>query len=161
MVKPPAEAALSVPPQFTVKLFATGLSGPRLLHTAPNGDIFIAETGRNRIRVLRADDGADAPSQNQIFADGLDRPFGLAFYPPGGDPQWIYAANNNSVVRIPYRNGDLKARGAAEVIMPRLTETTGRTFHPRRGFFQGRQAHVYFDRLRLQRRGRHEKENSR
>ncbi len=111
VVQRPADAALSVPSNFTVRLFADGLSGPRLLRVAPNGDIFIAETRANRIRVLRAADGADAPSQNEVFADGLDRPFGIAFYPSGLDPQWIYVANNNAVVRFAYRNGDLKARG--------------------------------------------------
>jgi glucose/arabinose dehydrogenase len=121
----PADATLSVPPQFAVKLFASGLSNPRLLRMAPNGDIFLSETGARRIRVLRADDGADAPSENQIFAEGLDRPFGLAFYPPGEDPQWIYVANNNSVVRFAYRNGDLKARDAAQVIVAKLTDSTG------------------------------------
>jgi glucose/arabinose dehydrogenase len=75
--------------------------------------------------VLRADDGADAPSENQIFAEDLNRPFGIAFYPPGDDPQWIYVANNNSVVRIPYHNGDLKASGPAQVIVPQLTESHG------------------------------------
>ncbi len=34
-------------------------------------------------------------------------------------------ANNNSVVRLPYRNGDLHARGAAQVIVPQLTESHG------------------------------------
>ena len=125
IVKQPANATLSVPPGFTVRLFAAGLSGPRLLRVAPNGDIFIAETRANRIRILRAADGADAPSENQVFADGLDRPFGIAFYPSGDDPQWIYVANNNSVVRFPYRNGDLKARGAAQVIVPSLCDSTG------------------------------------
>jgi glucose/arabinose dehydrogenase len=125
VVPRPADAALSVPPNFKVRLFADGLSGPRLLRVAPNGDIFIAETRANRIRVLRAADGADAPSQTEVFADGLDRPFGIAFYPSGADPQWVYVANNNAVVRFAYRNGDLKARGPAQVIVSRLTESTG------------------------------------
>ena len=125
VVKRPAGAELSVPPDFKIRLFADGLSGPRLLRTAPNGDIFIAETGANRIRVMRADDGADAPSLNSIFADGLDRPFGIAFYPPDENPEWIYVANNNSVVRIPYHNGDLKARDTAQVIVPKLADSTG------------------------------------
>jgi glucose/arabinose dehydrogenase len=124
-VKRPAGAELSVPPGFTVKPFVTGLTGPRLVRIAPNGDIFVAETNINRIRVLRAADGAEAPAENQIFADGLDRPFGLAFYPAGANPEWIYVANNNSVVRFPYRNGDLKVRAGAQVIVPRLAETTG------------------------------------
>ena len=125
VVKQPTNATLSVLPGFTIRLFAAGLSGPRLLRVAPNGDIFVAETRANRIRVLRAADGADAPSENQIFADGLDRPFGIAFYPSGDDPHWIYVANNNSVVRFPYQNGDLKARGVAQVIVPRLCDSTG------------------------------------
>jgi len=121
----PAGASLSVLPGFTVKLFASGLTNPRIVRVAPNGDIFVSETSQNRLRVLRANDGADTPSTNRIFATGLDRPFGIAFYPAGDDPRWIYIALNNSVVRIPYRNGDLIASGAAQVVIPTLASTTG------------------------------------
>jgi hypothetical protein len=124
-VERPSGAALSVPAGFTVQLFASGLSGPRLMRTAPNGDIFIAETGKGRIRVLRADDGASEPSQMAVFAQGLRGPFGIAFYPLGPDPRWVYVGNLNSVVRFPYRNGDLIARGPAEVVVPSLAESTG------------------------------------
>ncbi|HVT56279.1 MAG TPA: c-type cytochrome, partial [Xanthobacteraceae bacterium] len=65
----PAGAELAVPAGFQVKLFVSDLSNPRLMRTAPNGDIFIAETGRGRIRVLRTVDGADAPTENAIFVD--------------------------------------------------------------------------------------------
>ncbi|HWW01254.1 MAG TPA: PQQ-dependent sugar dehydrogenase [Candidatus Acidoferrum sp.] len=125
VVPAPTNATLAVPPGFAVKLFAKGLRNPRLLRTAPNGDIFIAETDPSRIRVMRTADGADAPTENQIFAEGLHGPFGLSFYPPGDKPEWLYVANNNSVVRIPYRSGDLKARGEPEVIVPKLADTTG------------------------------------
>ncbi|MDB6169068.1 MAG: sorbosone dehydrogenase [Verrucomicrobia bacterium] len=121
VVHPPADAQLSVPAGFTVRRFAEHLSNPRVLRMAPNGDIFIAETAANRIRVIRAADGAETPSENQLYAEGLDRPFGIAFYPSGENPEWIYVGNNNSVVRFPYRSGDLKARGAPQVIVPRLT----------------------------------------
>ena len=125
VVTQPANASLSVPAGFKVRLFATGLSDPRIVRVAPNGDIFVAETAANRIRVLRAADGTDKPSGNQVFADALDRPFGIAFYPPGNHPQWIYVANNNSVVRFTYRSGDLKASSTAQVVVPRLTESHG------------------------------------
>ena len=125
VIKQPDNAALSVPLGFIVRLFASGFTNPRLLRVAPNGDIFIAETGANRIRVLRAADGANAPSENQIFAEGLDLPFGIAFYPAGDNPQWIYVANNNSIVRFPYHNGDLKANGDAQVIVPHLSDGSG------------------------------------
>jgi glucose/arabinose dehydrogenase len=48
------------------------------------------------------------------FADGLSQPFGIAFYPAGPNPKWVYVGNTDSVVRFPYQNGDLKARGPAE-----------------------------------------------
>ncbi len=124
VVRAPEDAKLAVPAGFKVELFAKGLNGGRIVHVAPNGDIFIAETRANRIRVLRAADGATAPTTDEIFADGLDRPFGIAFYSAGAEPQWVYFANNNSVVRFPYRNGDLKARGPAETIVPKLSDTT-------------------------------------
>src|SRR5204863_9459561 len=74
-------------------------------------------------------DGADTPSENRFFATGLNRPFGTAFYPAGADPRWLYIALNNSVVRIPYHNGDLIASGAVQVVIPTLSDnpTSGHT----------------------------------
>ena len=122
----PYGADVSVPPGFTAKVFASGLENPRYLRVAPNGDIFLAETGASRIHIFRAADGADTPSVNQVFADGLDHPFGLAFYPPNSkDPQWLYVANHNAIVRIPYHNGDVQASGPPEVIVPKLYDHEG------------------------------------
>jgi glucose/arabinose dehydrogenase len=110
---------------FTVRPFVTGLDAPRLMRTAPNGDIFVAESMSGRIRVLRTVDGAAKPIQVATFAEGLDQPYGIAFYPAGPAPQWVYIANTDSVVRIPYRSGDLKARGPAETIVAKLTPGPG------------------------------------
>jgi glucose/arabinose dehydrogenase len=107
-----------VPNGFEVNLFASGLAAPRLIKVAPNGDVFAAESAAGRIRVLRP--SGNVASQSSVFAAGLHGPFGIAFYPPGADPQWVYVGNTDSVVRFPYRNGDLTARGAAETIVPRL-----------------------------------------
>jgi len=86
------------------------------LRTAPNGDIFLAESSAGRIRVFRGLTSDGKPEQMQIFASGLNRPYGIAFYPPGKDPQWIYVGNTNAVVRFPYRDGDLKASAPSEHI---------------------------------------------
>jgi glucose/arabinose dehydrogenase len=51
-----------------------------------------------------------------VFAEGLKHPYGIAFYPPGPDPQWIYIGGETEVIRYPYRNGDLKAGGASQHI---------------------------------------------
>jgi hypothetical protein len=120
VVTRPAGAMPQVPPGFRIELFAEGLSGPRIIRTAPNGDIFVAETRAGRIRVLRAADGTTKPGTNEIFASGLHGPFGIAFFPDGSDPQWVYIANTDSVVRFPYRSGDLKAAGPAETIVAKL-----------------------------------------
>jgi hypothetical protein len=120
VVEKPADARLSTSPGFEVKLFVRGLDQPRLIRVAPNGDIFVAESGAGRIRVLRPSDGGDEVSQNEIFASGLNLPFGIAFYPVGNDPQWIYVANTDSVVRFPYRNGDLRATGNPQIIVSAL-----------------------------------------
>jgi glucose/arabinose dehydrogenase len=107
-----------VPKGFEVNLFASGLEGPRLIRLAPNGDVFVAESGAGRIRVLRPNGERASPAT--MFADGLFGPFGIAFYPPGPDPQWVYVGDTDSLVRFPYRNGDLQARGPAEMVVPHL-----------------------------------------
>jgi glucose/arabinose dehydrogenase len=118
IVPRPADAWPKALPGFTVTHYLTGLQNPRLVRRAPNGDLFVAESEPGRIRVLRGV-GRDGKARTvEIFAAGLTQPFGIAFYPPGPDPQYVYVANTGSVVRFPYRNGDLKARGAAETIVP-------------------------------------------
>ena len=106
-------------------MFAEGLSGPRIIRVAPNGDIFVAETRAGRISVLRAADGAASPSANEVYASGLREPFGIAFYPSGDNPQWIYVANTDSVVRFPYHSGDLKASGKPETVVADLPHGYG------------------------------------
>jgi len=107
-----------VPPGFAVNLFASGLAGPRLIRTAPNGDIFVAESRAGRVVVLRP--AGDRAARRSVFADGLDGPFGIAFYPPGPAPRWVYVGDTNAVVRFPYRDGDLAARGPVEIVVPHL-----------------------------------------
>jgi glucose/arabinose dehydrogenase len=116
----PAAAALKLPPGFSVSLFAKGLTEPRIVRVAPNGDIFVAETSAGRVRAFRAADGAATPSASGVYASGLDSPFGIAFYPPGPNPRYVYVANTTSVVRFPYSSGDLKASGAPETVVSAL-----------------------------------------
>ena len=122
VVEAPSGALPKVPAGFEVSVFAHDLVGPRAMKTAPNGDVFVAEMVANRVRVLRAASGSARAETVEIFADKLSEPFGISFYPPGPDPEWIYVANTNSVVRFPYRNGDLKSRGAAETVVAKLPD---------------------------------------
>ena len=120
LVRQPADAKLAAPPGFTVSAYLTGLVRPRFLATAPNGDIFVAESAAGRVSVVRAPAGAAQASQHEVFAGDLDRPFGIAFYPPGPDPHYVYVANQSSLVRFPYRSGDMHASGKPEIVVREL-----------------------------------------
>jgi glucose/arabinose dehydrogenase len=110
-----------VPAGFAAEMIASGLTGPRVIRVAPNGDLFIAESKANRVRVLRMGPGGVKPTQNQIFlGEGLYQPYGIAFYPPGSDPQWVYIANSDGLVRVPYKSGDLRASAKPERIVERI-----------------------------------------
>jgi glucose/arabinose dehydrogenase len=139
VAKRPEGAMPRAPKGFRVSEYATGLDNPRKIVTAPNGDILVAESmpgrympgrnapGRNtpgRIKLLRDSDGDGKAEIIEDFATGLNRPFGIAFYPPGPNPTHVYVGNTDSVVRFPYQSGDTKARGAAEVIVKSIP--TGR-----------------------------------
>jgi glucose/arabinose dehydrogenase len=125
VIERPAGAGLHVPLGFRAEIFAVGLDGPRLLRVAPNGDVFVAESNVGRVLVLRTKDHAPAPERDAVFAKDLDRPFGIAFYPPGPSPRFVYVANKNSVVRYPWHMGDLEPSGPAETIVRELAGTTG------------------------------------
>ena len=122
VVARPAGAVPKVPAGAEAAVFATGLQSTRILRTAPNGDIFVSESGGGRIQVLRPTADGRAPAVSQVFADGLDQPFGLAFWPSGPEPRFLYVGETGRVVRYPYHTGDLRASDPAEVIVPSLPE---------------------------------------
>ncbi|MBV9848699.1 MAG: sorbosone dehydrogenase family protein [Armatimonadetes bacterium] len=120
LVARPPGAALHAPPGFHVAEWAGGLRTPRVMAVAPNGDVFVSEHGPGRVVVLRDSHGQGRPDVRSVFASHLTQPFGLAFYPPGPRPRFLYVANIDSVVRYPYRAGDLTARGPAQTVVPHL-----------------------------------------
>lgn len=122
VVRRPEGAHLHVPAGFQIEEYAAGLRDPRYLLTAPNGDLFVTESRADQIKVLRDSNGDGKPDLHELFTDSqLNQPFGIAFYPPGPNPQYLYVANTDGVIRFPYRNGDLKARGPAEKLGARLS----------------------------------------
>lgn len=114
----------AVPEGFKVNLWATDPDRGRVMVKAPNGDIFISSTTKRLVKVFRSSTGETADVVS-TFAAGMDRPFGMAFWPTGANPQYLYVAFVNSIVRYPYRNGDLVAGGEPEVVVPRLSQAVG------------------------------------
>jgi glucose/arabinose dehydrogenase len=117
----PEGAWPQAPAGFKVELYASGLTNPRLMKTAPNGDVFLAESKPGRVKVLRGLGADGKVKQTSVFAGGLNQPFGIAFYPPSGEPRFVYVASTDAVVRFPYKSGDLEATGKAE----KVTELPG------------------------------------
>lgn len=110
----PDKVLPKVPEGFSVEVFANGFKMPRTLRVAPNGDTFMSESGAGRVLVFRA--GSKTPAVPEVFAEGLERPSGIAFY-PAKNPKFVYIAEAGKVVRYPYKKGDVKPSGPAEVIV--------------------------------------------
>ena len=109
------------PAGFAVNIYAeTGSNQPRQIRMAPNGDVFVMNTNQGSITVYRGMTANGKPMLSETFATGLSGAFGVNFYPNGREPQWVYVGNTASVVRFPYRNGDMKARGASQTIIDKL-----------------------------------------
>jgi glucose/arabinose dehydrogenase len=114
----PEGAMPQAPAGFKVELYAhENLRAPRQIRRAPNGDLFVAEEAAGELKIVRDNNGK---AEISVFASGLDRPFGINFYPNGNNPQWLYIGNTGSLVRFPYKNGDLKASGASETLISDL-----------------------------------------
>jgi len=111
-----AGALPRVPDGFVVDLLTTEVRQPRMIRTAPNGDIFVVESSAGRVKVVRGADREAGAARVSVFATRLNQPFGIGFYPPDA-PRWVYVANTDSVVRFPYSDGDLAARGKPETIV--------------------------------------------
>ena len=127
LVPKPAGAQLALPAGFKVAVYMEGLTAPRTMKVAANGDVLLAETNAGRIKVLRPTaDGSTATAT--VFAQGLLQPYGIAFYPSVARPQWIYVAEMNRVVRYRYSTGDTVASSVPEVVVPQLSPVGGGHF---------------------------------
>jgi glucose/arabinose dehydrogenase len=121
LAKRPDGALPAVPKGFKVGVLADS-GKARYALRAPNGDIILADTGKSEIRILRMN--GDKVVSDSVFASGLSHPYGLALW-PAANPTHLYVANVNSVVRIPYAPGELKAKGNPETVVDKLSDTTG------------------------------------
>lgn len=114
----PEGAMPKAPEGFKVEIYADlAPNAPRQLRVAPNGDIFVVNSVQNNVMVFRGVGADGKAAQSETFATGLADPFGVNFYPIGDNPQWVYVANSGSVVRFPYKKGDMKASGAPQTII--------------------------------------------
>ena len=125
VVPKPSNASLSVPPGFQVDTFISTLTGPRKMLVASNGDILVTEMRAGRVTVLHPSADGSRVAGSDVYLQGLKQPFGLAFYPSAQNPQWLYVAETNRVTRFAYQVGDVKPRGAAQIVVAQIPSGVG------------------------------------
>ncbi|ANF57989.1 PQQ-dependent sugar dehydrogenase [Halotalea alkalilenta] len=124
---------------LAVNAYAQGLDHPRWLYLLPNGDVLVAESNApadsgvsslknwvaglfkskagagaesaDRITLLRDGDGDGVAEQRHVLLDELHSPFGMALV-----GEWLYVANADALVRVPYREGDTRIDSTPEVV---------------------------------------------
>jgi glucose/arabinose dehydrogenase len=129
----------TVPQGYAITAIATGLKVPRQTLVLPNGDILVAEgkgggdapklrpkdiiagiikakgttsvKGGDRLTLLRDADGDGVYEGRTAFAEGLNAPYGLALHDGS-----LYVANQDSLVRFDYRDGQTRADGAPTTV---------------------------------------------
>jgi len=111
-VAPPPGFLPTVPAGFKISVFAEGFTRPRWLTVAPNGDIFLAETGANQIVILRDPKNTGTAQDKEIFATGQRGVFGIAFH-----DDYVYVGNTTELVRFKYDPKTSKRLGEAEQLM--------------------------------------------
>ncbi len=113
LVQRPAGAMPRVPPGFSVALWASGLRGPRAIRVAPDGSAFVAESESGRLLRFTPD------GHHAVFADDLDQPYGIAFWPPSA-PRYVYVGVSGHVLRYPWTPGQAAPSGPPETIVEDL-----------------------------------------
>lgn len=112
VVPPPPGFQPQVPHGFRVNVFARDFEHPRWLATAPNGDIFVAESYPGKITVLQDPNRRGQAEARFTFAEKLRQPFGIAFHGP-----YVYIGDTDEVLRIRYDPKTSRALGGREHIL--------------------------------------------
>lgn len=111
VVTPPANFQPRLPPGFKAAVFASGFEQPRWLAVAPDGEVFVADSGAGQVIVLRSKPSS-GPAAREVFADHLSLPFGIAFH-----DDYVYIANTDRVVRFRFDPKTSRRLSDAEPIL--------------------------------------------
>lgn len=114
---PAVPATLTVPAGFKVSLFASDVTGGRLMAVSPDGVLYVARQPKGDVVAL-PDRNKDGKADSvDVVASGLTRPHSLAF-----QKGYLYIATNPAVMRVKYENG--KVVGAPEKFIDLPVSTT-------------------------------------
>ncbi|HYR86488.1 MAG TPA: sorbosone dehydrogenase family protein [Terriglobia bacterium] len=112
LVAKPDGTQLKGPDGFEVTLYADNIRQPRTMLLAPNGDVFVAQSGAGQVMILRDADNDGTPETRSTYAQGLSGVFGMAFH-----DAYLYLGRTDSIVRYKYASGDTEAKGMPEKLV--------------------------------------------
>jgi glucose/arabinose dehydrogenase len=102
-----ADMPLTLPPGFSISLFAKGLEKPRVMALDPDGTLLVSIPSQGRVVALPDRDRDGTADRIVTVVDGLDRPHGLAFRCA---PECrLFIAEEDRVHVYSYDRKDLKA----------------------------------------------------
>jgi glucose/arabinose dehydrogenase len=113
---PPTPADLKVPEGFKISVFASDVTGGRLMAVAPDGVLFVARQGKGDVVALPDRDKDGKADKMEIVAGNLVRPHSLAFH-----KGFLYIATNPTVLRMKYANGKVEGELLKVVDLPITT----------------------------------------
>jgi glucose/arabinose dehydrogenase len=97
LVRRPPGTAPTAAAGLRVTRWASGFRFARGLALGPDGAVFVSDADAGTVLVLRdADHDGVADARREVFARGLDLPFGLAWHPSG----WLYVGCTSRLVRF-------------------------------------------------------------
>ena len=95
------ETPLSLPSGFSLKIFAKGLGGPRVIVTDPKGVVVVSVPASGKVVALPDNDGDGKADTAVTVVSGLKYPHGLAFRCVGGTCK-LYIAEENALASYDY-----------------------------------------------------------
>lgn len=118
MAKWPDGKMPTIPTGFTVTKYAEDFKNPRQTYVAPNGDLFVVESGKsaNRITLIRDMNYDGKFEVRETFLDNLNKPYGVVII-----GNYFYVANQDGVLKYPYKEGQTslkEAKGIQIVDLP-------------------------------------------
>lgn len=121
-----AASRLKAPDGFSVNVFGTGLSKPRLMTVGEDGSLYVAEEGGNRISRLIDTNGDGIAEKIDVIADNMPLAHSVEWH-----DGWLYVSEGNRIERIQDADGDGKFEGREVVTtnIPEAVHHVTRTVH--------------------------------
>jgi glucose/arabinose dehydrogenase len=109
VVDKPEGAELKLPAGFHVDIYAEGFERPRFMLLGPKGELLLSDSAdRGTVYVF---EDVNKPEQRKKLIEGLDRPYGLAFW-----KDYLYVGERTSVKRYKYDAANRTVGTGEEVI---------------------------------------------